>query len=91
MTATSSDTTAAAFDWDTIPEAIRKEMNISQEEFEEVRRNMAEREQRVPAVGTLAPDFELRRLAADGSLSQDLLRLSDLRGKPVALVFGSYT
>lgn len=91
MTATSSDTTAAGFDWDTIPEAIRKEMNISQEEFEEVRRNMAERELHAPAVGTLAPDFELRRLAADGSLSQDLLRLSDLRGKPVALVFGSYT
>lgn len=41
MTATSSDTTAAAFDWDTIPEAIRKEMNISQEEFEEVRRCFA--------------------------------------------------
>ena len=53
--------------------------------------HIAERELRAPAVGTLAPDFELRRLAADGSLSQDLLRLSDLCGKPVALVFGSYT
>ena len=35
--------------------------------------------------GQMAPDFELPR--ADGGT----LRLSDLRGKPVLLHFGSYT
>ncbi len=91
MSAASTDTTPALIDWEAIPEAMRKEMNISREDFEQVQRDMAERERRTPAVGTLAPDFELRRLAADGSLTERLLRLSSLRGKPVALVFGSYT
>ena len=39
-----------------------------------------------PAVGSIAPDFELRRLRSD-----ETLRLSSLRERPVALVFGSYT
>ncbi len=36
--------------------------------------------------GQMAPDFELPRAGGGGSL-----RLSDLRGKPVLLHFGSYT
>ncbi len=35
--------------------------------------------------GELAPDFELRRVGGG------TLRLSDLRGKPVLLHFGSYS
>ena len=52
---------------------------------------MSEREKRTPAVGTSSPDFELRRLSSEGTLSDETLRLSGLRGRPVALIFGSYT
>ncbi|MBI2923640.1 MAG: redoxin domain-containing protein [Planctomycetes bacterium] len=41
-----------------------------------------------PAVGRLAPDFEIARLDDP----EKTVRLSDFRGrKPVVLVFGSYT
>ena len=40
-----------------------------------------------PAVGTVAPDFFLKRLDME-----EMVRLSDYRGKrPVALIMGSYT
>ena len=39
----------------------------------------------------LAPDFELEGLAPDRSRTGETVRLSALRGMPVALVFGSYT
>lgn len=45
---------------------------------------------RAPAEGAEAPDFELARLV-DGEPSDERVRLSELRGRPVALVFGSYT
>ncbi len=39
-----------------------------------------------PKVGELAPDFELR-----DNRGENPLRLSDLSGQPVALIFGSFT
>ncbi len=45
----------------------------------------ASAEKRGIAAGQLAPDFELNRVGG-GSL-----RLSDLRGRPVLLHFGSFT
>ena len=39
-----------------------------------------------PKVGDLAPDFELPAARGNGRA-----RLSALRGKPVALIFGSFT
>ena len=39
-----------------------------------------------PKVGDLAPDFDLPAAHGDGRA-----RLSSLRGKPVALIFGSFT
>ena len=39
-----------------------------------------------PKVGELAPDFELR-----DSRGENPLRLSDLKGQPVVLIFGSFT
>ena len=44
-----------------------------------------------PQVGELAPDFELERLAHTGARTGQFLKLSSLRGKPVGLIFGSYT
>ncbi len=48
---------------------------------------LADRETLAPAVGDAAPDFELPRLDGKGSV-----RLSSFKGgKPVALIFGSFT
>jgi hypothetical protein len=52
---------------------------------------MKEREARTPAVGTEAADFELELLSPEGKRTGELRRLSNHRGRPVALVFGSYT
>jgi hypothetical protein len=41
---------------------------------------------KAPKVGDLAPDFELP--AAQG---EDRVRLSALQGRPVVLIFGSFT
>ena len=44
-----------------------------------------------PQVGEQAPDFRLERLSAEGKRIGEYLTLSSLRGKPVGLIFGSYT
>ena len=76
---------------DEIPEALWKQMNISKEDFAKLREHMIEREKGVPAVGAPAPDFEIERLSPKGQRTGETLRLSSLRGRPVGLVFGSYT
>lgn len=60
---------------------------MSPERMAQIRAAMERREQRAPKVGDEAPDFELPLLHGDGRT----VRLSDLRGRPVALIFGSYT
>jgi hypothetical protein len=59
------------------------------ETAEHMRRHFAEMRQRAPApeVGSAAPDFNLAVLDGDG----DRVRLQDLRGQPVGLIFGPYT
>lgn len=57
------------------------------ERFAQLREAMAKREESAPTVGDEAPDFELPVLDRKGAT----MRLSELRGKPVALIFGSYT
>ncbi len=57
------------------------------ERFAQLREAMARREERAPKVGDEAPDFELPVLDGKGAT----VRLSELRGRPVALIFGSYT
>ena len=39
----------------------------------------------------MAPDFELERLSPEGRRTGQTFRLSSGRGRPVGLVFGSYT
>jgi hypothetical protein len=78
-------------DPDKIPPELWKQMNITPEQFKLVQARMAEREEHAPAVGSIAPDFTLKRLSPAGKLTEERVRLSDLRGQPVALVFGSYT
>ncbi len=57
------------------------------ERFAQLREAMAKREERAPKMGDEAPEFELPVLHGKGAT----VRLSELRGRPVALIFGSYT
>ena len=60
---------------------------MTAERFAALREAMARHEESAPKVGDEAPDFELLVLHGHGAT----VRLSDLRSKPVALIFGSYT
>ena len=44
-----------------------------------------------PQPGDVAPDFTLELLSAAGARTGEKLSLSSLRGKPVGLIFGSFT
>ena len=44
-----------------------------------------------PQIGDVAPEFELERLSASGGRTGEMMKLSGLQGKPVGLIFGSYT
>ena len=45
----------------------------------------------VPQPGADAPDFELDVLTRERQRTGERVRLSSLRGRPVGLIFGSYT
>jgi hypothetical protein len=78
-------------DVDKLPEAVFEKIGLSREEFKAVQTQMAERDARTPAAGTPAPDFAIERLSPDGKRTGETFSLSSTRGRPVALVFGSYT
>jgi hypothetical protein len=65
--------------------------DISEAEFEGILADGNAREADVPKVGAEAPDFVAEVLDRDRKRTGEQVRLSDLRGKPVGLVFGSYT
>jgi len=69
----------------------RDKMGTSRDQLEAHITRMREREKRAPSVGDPAPDFTLERLSESGEATGEGVRLSGLRGRPVALVFGSYT
>jgi hypothetical protein len=64
---------------------------LTRAEYEAMVRERAERDREAPKVGDPAPDFVIERLAPNGSRTGEMFRLSQTRGRPVALVFGSYT
>ena len=82
---------AYPIDPDTISPETWKQWKVTGERFIEIQAEMVERGKRTPAVGSRAPDFELTRLDEKGKLTESALRLSSLRSRPVAMVFGSYT
>jgi hypothetical protein len=49
------------------------------------------RQVRVPQPGTTAPDFALDIVSRERKRTGRTVRLSALRGRPVGLIFGSYT
>jgi hypothetical protein len=75
---------------DLTDEALRQ-MGISREAYGELVAEMQERETRVPPLGKMAPDFAAELLSPTGQRTGRQIRLSEQRGRPVALVFGSYT
>ena len=44
-----------------------------------------------PKVGQSAPDFEAEKLDSKGKRTGEIVRLSSYFGKPIGLIFGSYT
>lgn len=44
-----------------------------------------------PKAGAEAPDFEVEKLTPNGDRTGEMFQLSSVRGKPIALVMGSYT
>ncbi len=65
--------------------------NLTEDSFDAMMAESKGRQAGVPQVGAEAPDFTLERLTADRKRTGDYVTLSSLRGKPVALCFGSYT
>ena len=87
---------------DKLPERIaRRIATISDEELEfrgrtregmrQSWRERIERDKGSPRIGDEAPEFELERLSPAGMRTGETLKLSDLRGRPVGLIFGSFT
>ena len=65
--------------------------DITEEQFEAHMAEEKAREALVPKVGSIAPDFIADVLGPDRKRTGEQVRLSDLRGKPVGIAFGSYT
>ena len=64
---------------------------ISKEEFDTYKAAKAEWDKGTPAVGSDAPDFEVECLDTKGKRTGEMFRLSSTRGRPAALLMGSYT
>jgi hypothetical protein len=76
---------------ETMPDEVLKRLNISREDYIQVKADANEREKRVPHAGSKAPEFNLERLDDGGKRSGEFVRLSESKGRPVVLYFGSYT
>jgi len=71
-----------------VPDEVLKRLGLSRERFEAIQKDHAEREERAPNVGDVAPAFTLPTLGD----RDETISLSDFRGKrAVGLIFGSYT
>ena len=65
--------------------------DISEAEFEAHMAHEKAREAIVPRPGDMAPDFTADLLGPDRQRTGEQIRLSSFRGKPVGIVFGSFT
>ncbi len=78
-------------DWRDIPPERWAKMMMTPEQYTAMRAERLAREHAAPGIGDPAPDFEIERLSAQGKRTGEMFRLSSRRGRPVGLVFGSYT
>lgn len=65
--------------------------DITEAQFDAHMATQQAREAIVPKVGSAAPDFVADVLDRERRRTGEQVRLSDLRGRPVGIVFGSYT
>ena len=65
--------------------------DISEAEFDAHMAEEKAREAQVPQPGTIAPDFAADVLGENRQRTGEQVRLSDLRGKPAGIIFGSFT
>ena len=68
-----------------------EDAGFTRAQFENRWRARLERDMFSPETGSPAPDFILEVLTSEGKRSGDLFQLSSLFGRPIGLVFGSYT
>ncbi|MDP7044870.1 MAG: hypothetical protein QF386_04510 [Alphaproteobacteria bacterium] len=68
-----------------------KDWGISKGEWVEYLQGRIRQDLAAPKDGHDAPDFTVERLGAEGKRTGEMVQLSSLFGKPVALLFGSYT
>ncbi len=78
-------------DWRDIPPERWAKMMMTPEQYTAMRAERLARERSAPGVGDPAPDFEIERLSPQGKRMGEMFRLSACRGRPVGVVFGSYT
>jgi len=78
-------------DWREIPPANWAKMMLTPEQYTAMRTERLAREEIAPAVGDPAPEFCLERLSTAGARTGEMMRLSENLGRPVGLIFGSYT
>lgn len=64
---------------------------MSEDAFDAMQAEQKARQAHALKAGDAAPDFELERLDRSRKRTGDYVKLSSLRGRPVALAFGSYT
>lgn len=64
---------------------------INAEQFDAHMAEQKAREAIVPKVGSEAPDFVADVLDRERRRTGEQVRLSDLRGQPVGIIFGSFT
>ncbi|SNS22577.1 hypothetical protein [Antarctobacter heliothermus] len=73
-------------------EQFEDAMGLSKAAFLEYLDEASAAEARCEArLGECAPEFSAHKLLSDGGISKGLFALSDVRGAPSSLIFGSYT
>jgi len=65
--------------------------DMTEPEFDAMMAENKARQVNVPEQGSEAPDFNLDVLDGEKGRTGEKISLSSLRGKPVGLIFGSYT
>ncbi|MDE0941011.1 MAG: hypothetical protein OSB58_01070 [Alphaproteobacteria bacterium] len=85
-------------DWREIPAETWAKMLMTPEQYTAMRLERLTREEAAPAVGDPAPDFRLELLTPKGKRTGRMVSLSSSfasnpqnSGRPVGLIFGSYT
>ena len=64
---------------------------MTREQYAAMVTERSERDQMAPKVGERAPDFTAHRLSGSGRLTGETFRLGQALGRPIGLIFGSYT